>query len=847
LIRKIPSLNSKYKFWLTVFLSVCGVFYSLSAQEHFNFNYTDRSSLLLDNWDFIARSPLGVPRNTEQSTGAVVSYDQQVHPGVLRIPVDIGDLWEGINSTRNTLFRDLPSDWTSIRLKIAFFDPVQGNQQATLVAYQDDDNYVQISRTFEVFNRIMFTSEADGKAINLNSVDESSTANLYLRLDRYPDTQNITSYYSLDGIGWTEVGNVVRTLSNTRLAIEVGASPGGFPNADIAWAEVSVQPLPATDELRASPGSIVFNAIKGEQTDGTRSIFVYSALEKRIGWKQSADVPWLTADLQNGVTDGILKIGVNINGLDPGIYNGNVHLESAQSVSGQVIIPVSLIVNPDVPVKVATWKEGKAAAMSVSVDDGQPSGFDELFNNGFKGTYVTNGTSPPAFYTAYYNAGMELGSHLVNHPCNSVSDDVLKSQEILPNVLNLCTYTPVTLEKVITLVWPCGYTNFREQAAASGYFLSARGYNINKLEDATPDNFMNLKSYNSHEHTPFPPSDLKTVVDSAILGGKWFNLVLHNLTNDDGAINYAHGKNIWVASIGSVIKYILQRDRFVLNGYNKSPDNIEFNVSRLPVPSSPSRNFEESFDVNDQVTMLIDIDDNRLVETVLADGISNPFRNEKSNGNIILSTNIKLEPSVNKSVAIHYRSEPAVPIDLNTNILNFNTIVNRNPDSQPLFILTQTDDPEMWSATVAGSGQNWRVSITPNSGYLNDTAMISVNSSGLPAGNYKKIINLSSPKGNFYPVEIEVYLTVNPNILHQNYPNPFNAYTWIEYDLPEDGPVSLEIYNSQGRKCYTFPDKYMISGNYKFKWDTRSFPAGIYLLKIKTKTFSETAKMMLMK
>ena len=123
--------------------------------------------------------------------------------------------------------------------------------------------------------------------------------------------------------------------------------------------------------------------------------------------------------------------------------------------------------------------------------------------------YVMNGSTPPSFYTDYYNAGMELGSHLVNHPCNPVSDEVLKSVEIQPNITNLSTYTPIPLNKIISLVWPCGYTNYREQAVASEYFLSARGYNINQLEDATPENFMNLKSYNSHEHHPFPTFGFK--------------------------------------------------------------------------------------------------------------------------------------------------------------------------------------------------------------------------------------------------------------------------------------------------------------------------------------------------
>ena len=78
---------------------------------HYNFTYPDRSSLLADGWDFIAVTPSNGSRNTEQTSGAVVSYDQQAHPGVLRIPVDAGYIWGTTpNNTRNTLFRNLPSD-----------------------------------------------------------------------------------------------------------------------------------------------------------------------------------------------------------------------------------------------------------------------------------------------------------------------------------------------------------------------------------------------------------------------------------------------------------------------------------------------------------------------------------------------------------------------------------------------------------------------------------------------------------------------------------------------------------------------------------------------------------------
>ncbi len=840
------SFRTKYKAALFLLLLVFGILNSLSAQKRYNFVYNDRDSLLADGWDFMALTSTGIQRNSEQTTGAVISYDQQVHPGVIRIPVDEGDLWEGINSTRNTLFRSLPGGWTSIRLKIASFNPSQNNQQATLVAYQDDDNYVQISRTFEVINQIMFTSESGRKAVNLISVPETGTTNICLRLDRDTIARIITSYYSTDGEVWIKVGDVSQTLNNSRLAIETGASPGGFPNADFEWAEVSAQPLPIVeDNLKAFPGSLVFRARQGEESQETRSVFISTSQGNIIRWNQSADVPWLVADLQNGVSNEILKVNALTAGLQTGIYHGNITLESSQSVTGPVTIAVTLIINPAEAVEPVTWKDGKAGAMSVSVDDGQPSAFYELNNNSFKGTYVTNGSIPPSFYTSYSQAGMELGSHLINHPCAPVSDVDLTNVEILPNLSGLCTYTPVTINKIITLVWPCGYTNYREQDVAYEYFLSARGYNINKLEDPSPENFMNLKSYNSHEHPPYPPSDLKTVVDSAVLLKKWFNLVLHNLTDDDGAINYAGSKDIWVAPIGTVIKYILQRDRFILSGFSENSDQMTFNVSRLGLPVTASRNFEESVEPDDITTLKADIDADRMVENVLVDGVKNPFQTEVFNGKRVLLFNVRLEPDIFKKVEVIYSDQPAVIINLSSDTLNFNTLFNRNPPYQSLYILAGGTSPVRWSSSVSGDGTNWGLKMSPASGLLNDTVVISVDNGGLPVGNYRKSVTISSPDNNFYPVDIEINLKVNPFMIHQNYPNPFTSYTWIEFDLPEDGPVTIDVYNSKGDKIETIVSRYMMSGNYKIKWDSRNFAGGIYFLSIRTKSYRETIKMSL--
>ena len=408
------------------------------------------------------------------------------------------------------------------------------------------------------------------------------------------------------------------------------------------------------EELRAHPSAIVFNTSEGHSAGYTRSIFITTTNGETITWSLSKNASWIVPDQITGSTEGVVKVSVNAAGLQPGTYDGNIVIESPQSTADPINIEVTLVVNPDVPVIITPYKDGKDAAMSVSVDDSKGSGFDALQANGFSGTYVLENIYIPSFYPDYYNAGMELGCHTVNHNCFSVSDDILRNQELLPNMSALCNDTPQPCKDLITLVWPCGFTNYREETVATDYFLAARGYNHNQLEDAYPENMMDLKNYNSHEHYPYPPSDLKTVVDLAVAQKKWFNLVLHDYSNDDGATAYAASKSIWVTSIGTVAKYMLQRDRFILTDYNLNYNKITYNVSRLSVPASSYRPFENAFGTKDVVTMQIDIDDSKTVESVFIGGVSTPYQTKTINGNIVLLTNVKLDPTTPKAVEIKF-------------------------------------------------------------------------------------------------------------------------------------------------------------------------------------------------
>ena len=122
--------------------------------------------------------------------------------------------------------------------------------------------------------------------------------------------------------------------------------------------------------------SLVFNSVQGQSVGNTQSIFIYTTLGNNSNWSLSTNVSWLTPSILNGVTEGTIDVGVNTSGLATGLHTGNITFVPVQSTISPITVPVTLIINPDVPVKTATWRDGKDGAMSVSVDDGYSSGFE---------------------------------------------------------------------------------------------------------------------------------------------------------------------------------------------------------------------------------------------------------------------------------------------------------------------------------------------------------------------------------------------------------------------------------------------------------------------------------------
>jgi flagellar hook assembly protein FlgD len=88
--------------------------------------------------------------------------------------------------------------------------------------------------------------------------------------------------------------------------------------------------------------------------------------------------------------------------------------------------------------------------------------------------------------------------------------------------------------------------------------------------------------------------------------------------------------------------------------------------------------------------------------------------------------------------------------------------------------------------------------------------------------------------------------------LEQNYPNPFNPTTTIRYAIPDDGLVTLKVYNIAGQEVATLVNEVKKAGKYEVTFDSKntvgaSLASGVYLYRVQAGSFSEVKKMVLLK
>jgi len=83
--------------------------------------------------------------------------------------------------------------------------------------------------------------------------------------------------------------------------------------------------------------------------------------------------------------------------------------------------------------------------------------------------------------------------------------------------------------------------------------------------------------------------------------------------------------------------------------------------------------------------------------------------------------------------------------------------------------------------------------------------------------------------------------------LRQNYPNPFNPSTTIQYQIPKQSYVTLEIFDLLGRETASLVNEIKQAGTHTVKWDASRLSSGVYFYTITAGAYRETKRMILMK
>jgi peptidoglycan/xylan/chitin deacetylase (PgdA/CDA1 family) len=260
---------------------------------------------------------------------------------------------------------------------------------------------------------------------------------------------------------------------------------------------------------------------------------------------------------------------------------------------------------------VTPWRDQKAGAVSLTFDDGWSVQLSFAIPNldarGFKGTFFlitgTNDTNNIADWNPWVaaaNSGHELGSHTVTHrdlTTLSLTDaqaEIVNSKAAIESHLGG--------KKCVSLAYPYGTSNdsIKTLVQSAGY-IDARA--VIWTLNGSPYNFYNLSAFN----TEITFDQMKAYTETAGQQGTWLVTLFHGFDGPSGDwlssqfiayLDYLKGKNLWVAPVGSVVKYIKERDAASLYLVSQTSSKI---VLRLTATALDSTIFNEPLTIRSTV------------------------------------------------------------------------------------------------------------------------------------------------------------------------------------------------------------------------------------------------------
>ncbi|MCX6819605.1 MAG: polysaccharide deacetylase family protein, partial [Candidatus Aenigmarchaeota archaeon] len=241
-------------------------------------------------------------------------------------------------------------------------------------------------------------------------------------------------------------------------------------------------------------------------------------------------------------------------------------------------------------IDICNWYNCSEGAASISIDDGYHPVIsavtatckEELENRGLKGTYFlayTNRYNQSSWnlWKDVYNNGHEIGGHSLRHDCSDNLNQSSFVNDTQTNINQIINKINMSEDNLTTYAWPCGEAPPQYQEWLSDYYLFSRGYHFNSIESKNPENFINYRSINSPGYGDTPP-DYYLLADVTDNYQGWANYVYHDSCVNPEIMDYLIAKGLWVDTIGSVSKYIMERNNVYTQNIRNTTTGVIFDL-----------------------------------------------------------------------------------------------------------------------------------------------------------------------------------------------------------------------------------------------------------------------------
>ena len=203
-------------------------------------------------------------------------------------------------------------------------------------------------------------------------------------------------------------------------------------------------------------------------------------------------------------------------------------------------------------------------------------------------------------------------------------------------------------------------------------------------------------------------------------------------------------------------------------------------------------------------------------------------------------------------------ANPATPVELTSFVSNVN---GREVDlswETKTELNTRQFEIDRSLLNTAGSASTWSsIGVMKAAGTSVSPIKYSYTDKNLQAGKYQYRLKMIDNDGAYklsYVVKTEIALPKD-FALSQNYPNPFNPSTKIDYQVPVDAKVILEVYNITGQKIIELVNQEQQAGYYSVNFGSSSskLASGVYIYRLiatekgSGNNYSSIKKMMLLK